>query len=145
MTTIGSQVVLVTLLYATSLFRSPTLQPGKSPVVVDIKPYPGSVEFCTEHVVGAPGRDGKAGPHISWTGYYSVDIPEKVIGHYRKLLGSENHRKEGDEDIWRFPFEKPEQVLTITHPGGTFPRGNCARPPRSARTIVISSTMARPD
>ena len=139
MRTIGSGAALITVLLTTSLLSSPARQAGKSPVV-DIKPYPGSIAFCTEHIIGAPGSG-----HINWTGYYSVDPPEKVVSHYTKLLGSTNHQKEGDNDVWRFPLEKPERVLSVTHPGGTFPRGQCKGPPRSARAIVISSMMARQD
>ena len=144
MRTIGSEVALIIALFASSLFRDPGLQPGQSPVV-DIKPYPGSIMFCTEHIVGAPQGDGKAGAHISWTGYYSADPPSKVVLYYTKILGSQNHRKEGNENIWRFPLAKPERVLTVTQPGGTFPRGRCPRPPGSARAIVITSIMTRPD
>ena len=138
MRTIGCEAALVTVLVATSLWRGTEPQPGKGSDD-DIKPYPGSTAFCTEHVTGA------AGAHINWTGYYSVDSPEKVVGHYTKTLGSENHRKERNEDIWRFPLAKPERVLTVTRPGGAFPLGQCTPPPRSARAIMILSTMARPD
>jgi len=141
--TIGSEVALIAMLCTTSLFGGPARQPGKS--LVDIKPYPGSKTFCTEHIVGAPEKDGKPGAHISWTGYYSEDPIAKVVLHYTKTLGSENHRKERNEDVWRFPLGKPEQVLTVTQPGGTFPQGQCARPPGSARAIVIISMMTRPD
>ena len=144
MTTIGAEAALITVLFATSLVGGPALQPDKSPVV-DIKPYPGSKEFCSEHVILAPEGAGKAGGHINWTGYYSVDPPEKVVLHYTKILGSKNHRRESNGDVWRFPLEKPERVLTVTPPGGTFPRGQCTPPPRSARAIVISSIMTRPD
>jgi hypothetical protein len=134
---IGSEAALITVLLTTSLFSSPALQPGKNPVV-DIKPYPGSIAFCTQHITATPG-------HIIWTGYYSVDPLEKVVSHYTKVLGSENHQKEGDEDVWRFPLAKPERVLSVTRPGRTFLPGECKGPPRSARTIVISSMMARQD
>jgi hypothetical protein len=137
MRTPGSQAALITVLLTTSLVGSPALQPGKSPVV-RIKAYPGSIAFCTQHISAISG-------HITWTGYYSVDPPEKVVSHYTKTLGSENHQKEGDTDVWRFPLAKPERVLSVTHPGGTFPRGQCKGPPGSARAIVISSIMARPD
>jgi hypothetical protein len=103
------------------------------------------MKFCDEHIVGAPQRNGKAGSQINWTGYYSTDPLEKVVDHYTKVLGSENHRKEGNEDIWRFPLANPERILTVTDPQGTFPRGKCGAPPKSARTIVIISTMSRPD
>jgi hypothetical protein len=138
MRSFGCEAALISLLVTTSLLKGAELQPGKSSKD-DIKPYPGSTAFCTEHITGSPDA------HISWTGYYSLDSPEKVVGHYTKMLGSENHRKERNEDVWRFPFEKPERVLTVTHPGGAFPLGQCTRPPGSARAIVILSTMARPD
>ena len=144
MRTIGSEAALMTVLLTTSLVGGPALQPGKSPVV-DIQPYPGSTAFCTEHITGAPGADRKPGPHISWTAYYSVDPPMRVVGHYTKVLGSENHRKEGNEDVWRFPIAKPERCMRVTQPGGTFPTGQCTHPPGSARAIVISSTMTRPE
>lgn len=137
MRTIGSGAALITVLLTTSLSGSPAPQPGKSPVV-DIKPYPGSIEFCTQHITATPG-------HIIWTGYYSVDPPEKVVSHYTKTLGSKNHQKEGNEDVWRFPLAKPERVLSVARPGDGFLPGECKRPPRSARAIVISSMMARPD
>ena len=56
---------------------------------------------------------------------------------------SGNHRKEGDQDIWRFPADKPERVVTVTHAQGTFPRGQCSPPPGSARAIVIISAASR--
>jgi len=138
MRTIGCEAALIIVLVTTSLSRGAELQPGKGSDD-DIKPYPGSTAFCTEHVNGGPNG------HITWTGYYSSDSPEKVVLHYTKALGSENHRKERGEDVWRFPLAKPERVLTVTQPGGAFPLGQCRRPPGSTRAIVILSTMARPD
>jgi len=134
---------LITMLFTASLSGGSGLQSDRSSVDA-IKPYPGSIVFCTEHVTGAP-QGGKASAHISWTGYYSLDSPASVIRYYMKALGTKNHVKEGDENVWRFPLAKPEQVLTVTRPGGPFPLGQCSRPPGSARAIVIMSTMTRPD
>ncbi len=138
MGTMRCQAVLITVLVTTSLLRGAELQSGKGSGDA-IKPYPGSKVFCTEQITGAPDA------HISWTGYYSADSPEQVVRHYTKILGAENHRRERDEDVWRFPLLKPERVVTVTGPGGAFPLGQCTRPPGSARAIVILSTMARPD
>ncbi len=110
-----------------------------------IAPYPGSVQFCEQHITGAPGNDGKAGPHINWTGYYSTNSLEAVVSHYMKALGSENHRKEDGGSVWRFPQMNPERVLSVTTPRGSFPREGCKALPKSARAIVIISMMTRPD
>ena len=133
---------LIIMLFTTSLLGSPAVQRGKGSVDT-IKRYPGSTEFCTEHITGA-SEAGKPGAHISWTGYYSPDSPETVVSHYMKALGAKNHAKERGEDVWRFPLAKPERVLTVTQPGGAFPLGQCTRPPGSARSIVIISSMTRP-
>jgi hypothetical protein len=144
MRTIGCEAALIAVLFAAPSWGVPVQQRGNGSVD-NIKPYPGSIAFCTQHITGAPEGDGKAGPHISWTGYYSVDSPRQVVRHYTKLLGAENHRTEGKEDIWRFPFEKPERILTVTQPRDAFVPGDCTRPPGSARAIVITSMMTRPD
>lgn len=145
MITIGSGAGLAVLLVAVASFGCPGQQTGKS-LDPDTNPYEGLVQFCTEHVVGAPQPNGKASPHINWTGYYSTDPPDKVVGHYMKTLGSENHRKEGDDDTWRFPLDKPVRVLSVTNAKGTFPLGGgCTPPPGSARAVVIVSMMTRPD
>jgi hypothetical protein len=144
MRTIGCEAALIAGLLAASSLRGPAPQPGKG-AADEIKPYPGSIAFCTEHITGAPEGDGKPGAHISWTGYYSADSPAKIVRHYSEILGSENHRKEDKKDVWRFPLAKPERVLTVTQPGGAFLPGQCTRPPGSARTIVTSSVMTRQD
>lgn len=144
MSTIGCDATLIIGLFAASALSGPVPQPGKG-LSDDIKPYPGSVVFCTEHIMGAPEGAGKAGAHITWTGYYSADSPATVVRYYTKILGAENHQKEGKEDIWRFPLAAPERVLTVSPRSGAFLPGQCTRPPGSARTIVVSSNMARPD
>ena len=130
------------VLFSTVLTGASGLQRAGTPVV-EIQPYPGSVKFCSEHVTGAP-RDGASGAHINWTGYHSTDPPEKVVAHYKKLLGTASHLKQNDQDVWRFPsLERPERALSVTHPQGPFPRGTCSNPPDAARTIVIISTSTR--
>ena len=131
-------IVFIALLFAGSV-----PQPDKS-AAPSLDPYPGSTKFCSEHVAGARGATGKPGPHINWTGYFSTDPPEKVVSHYMRLLGSTNHAKEGDQDVWRFPLDVPERVLSVTHEKGVFPRGQCSPPPPSARAIVIVSMTTRP-
>jgi hypothetical protein len=132
------------LLLAASLVTVSTFQcgTGQAPALA---PYPGSVKLCQEHVVGAPSKDGKPGAHINWISYYSIDAQERIVAHYIKVLGTSNHRRETGEDIWRFPLDKPENVLTVAGPKDERPTGNCGPPPRSARAIIIISQMTRPD
>jgi hypothetical protein len=143
MSTIESGAALVALLVTASLSAGIATQPGKS-AAPDVKPYPGSREFCREHIAGAP-RGDQAGAHLSWTGFHSSDPPEKVVSHYMKTLGPGHHRTVGSANVWRFPLDEPTVVVSVTHPEGGFPRGQCRPPPESARTIVIISTMGRPE
>ena len=110
-----------------------------------IKVYPGSIELCSGHVTGAPDKNKKPGAHILWTAYTTPDPPDQVVRHYTKALGSANHRREAQEDVWRFPTDKPERVLSITAVPGPLPVRECRRPPDEARTIVMMSTMTRPE
>ena len=127
MTTIGSEAALITVLFATSFVGGPALQPDKSPVV-DIKPYPGSKEFCSEHIILAPEGAGKAGGHINWTGYIRWIRRRRWSFHYTKILGSKNHQKESNGDVWRFPLETPERVPRVTHPDGYVSAGTVHTP-----------------
>jgi hypothetical protein len=114
---------------------------GKPP---DLKPYPGAVELCGGSVTGAPGRDGRPGGHILWTTYYSVEPSATGAAHYLHLLGTQNHRKEGGEDIWRFPLDKPLHVLTVAPAPGKPPSPSCKAPPTTARAVIEISSMFRP-
>ena len=106
-------------------------------------PYPGAREFCSQHVTGAPGPDGP-GPHIALTVYATADPPAKVVAHYQRTLGERPHRHEGNEDVWRFPLEHPDAVLTVTPASGADLHPQCAKPPATAATVIVISTMARP-
>jgi hypothetical protein len=131
------------LLLAAALVSVPAVQGGTVPAPA-LRPYPGSVKLCQDHVVGAPSKDGKPGAHINWTSYHSIDAQETVVAYYLKVLGAGNHRRESGEDIWRFPLDKPEHVLTVAGPKATRP-GQCSPPPPSARAIVVISHVSRPD
>ena len=104
-----------------------------------LKPPPGAVQLCAGHVTGAP-----AGPHIQWTAYYSRDAQEKVVAHYLKVLGSQNHSKETSEDVWRFPADDPRTVLSVSPTPGTMPLSDCKALPAKALTVIMISTMSRP-
>lgn len=113
--------------------------PAHPPLV----PYPGAREFCSQHVTGAPGPNGP-GPHITLTVYATADPPAKVVAHYQRKLGEGHHRHEGHEDVWRFPLEQPDTVLTVTPAAGAELHPLCAKPPATAATVIVISTMARP-
>jgi hypothetical protein len=110
-------------------------------VAASIPTYPGATSFCSQHVMGAPG-----GPSISWTAYHTADAPETVVAWYERQLAAGLHRREGREDVWRVPFEAPEAVMSVaaaTEPPP--PIAECrTKPPASARTIILMSTISRP-
>ena len=107
--------------------------------VPGLEPYPSSVKYCDEHVLGAPGSG-----QINWTGYHTTDPVEKVVSFYLKKYGSGNHEKLDDEDIWRFPPAKPDRVLSVGTPKSA-PHSNLCKPvPTTARAVVVISTVTRP-
>jgi hypothetical protein len=109
-----------------------------------IPPYPGATDFCTQFIVGAPTGD-TPGPSIDWTAYYTADAPETVVAWYHGRLASGLHRREGREDIWRVPFDEPSAVLTVSTVADFTLAASCrARPPATARAVIVSSTMTRP-
>lgn len=110
-----------------------------------IPSYPEATRLCGGHVTGAPGPSG-AGSHIAWTAYYSPDAPDTVVAWYRRRLASEFHRREERQDVWRVPSDRPAAVLTVSAPGDAGPLTGCTeRPPATARTVLVVSTMARPE
>ena len=130
---------LLALLLATAAALLPFDQGKEGPAGVP-DPYPGSVKYCEDHVLGPPG-----GPQINWTGYYTGDPLEKVRAHYLKVAGSRNHEKlSGTIDIWRFPADRPEYVLEVRHPKDPLPGGNCLPIPAKAGALVIISRIFRP-
>lgn len=107
-----------------------------------IPPYPGAVQFCAQHVQGAPSG-GTPGPSISWTAHHTSDTPETVVAWYRRQLAAGLHRREGREDIWRVPFDQPTAVLTVSTVADFRLASSCdTRPPSTARAVIVMSTMA---
>lgn len=138
------EYVVTALLIAAALpFAGFGPQRGATPLP-QVKPYPGSIQFCREHIVGAPQPDGTPGAHIEWTAYHSTDPQEKVAGHYVKTLGAEGHHKERADDVWRLPVDKPTRVLHVIPAPGELPSNKCKPAPASARTVILISTMTRP-
>ena len=115
-------------------------EPGQ-PAAIAV--YPGAKSFCSQHITGAP-QDGKPGPHITWTGYYSPDPPDKVVAFYRRELGTDTHRHEEREDVWRLPLDSPERTVSVTSVKQAMLPSDCKKPPSSARTVVSISAIARP-
>jgi hypothetical protein len=110
-----------------------------------IPSYPDAQRICDGHVSGAPTPGEAAGPHIEWTAFSSLDAPETVVAWYGHRLASRNHRREGRQDIWRVPFDRPTAVVTVSAPGDADPLTGCTeRPAATARTVIVLSTMARP-
>jgi hypothetical protein len=110
----------------------------------ELKPYPGSVRFCSESVTGAPQPDGTPGMHITWVAYHTTTPLEQVKAHYLLTLGKTNHATEGKEETWRFPRDTPVRVLSVSPTPARVPSQRCAPPPASARTVMIISSAARP-
>lgn len=104
--------------------------------------YPGAVQFCAQHVHGAPSG-GAPGPSIAWTAHYTSDAPETVVAWYQRQLASGLHRREGRADIWRVPLEQPTAVLSVSAVADFTLASSCdTRPPSTARTVIVMSTMA---
>src|SRR5262245_47796969 len=132
--------LLGALALTVSLLDDPAIQPDKGSLI-KLEPYPDSVQYCSETVHGAPGS-----PSIVWTGHYAREAPETVVAHYLKVLGSKNHETGKGQDVWRFPVDKPVQVLSVTTRDGPAPVGqNCRSIPATARALVIISFSTRQD
>jgi hypothetical protein len=128
---------------ATAQVRAPLMAQG-SPAAEAIVPYPGATAFCSEVALGAPVGD-QPGGEIAWTAYYTPDLPDRVVAWYRSRLGSANHRREGREDLWRVPFDKPVHVVSVYARGDEPQVGSCSkRPPATSKTVIVLSTMTRP-
>jgi hypothetical protein len=114
-------------------------------VAITVPPYPGATPFCSDHVVGAPSG-GQAGLEIQWTAYHSAATPETVVAWYQRQLAEGLHRREGPQDVWRIPAVTPETVLSVTTVADAPPPvASCTtRPPATARTVILISTMSRP-
>jgi hypothetical protein len=133
----AAALLLATLLVTTGAAQRDAASP-------ELKPYPGAVKWCSGSVIGAPAPDGTPGAHIVWTRYYSVDPLEKVVAHYLGGLGSQNHRKESIGDLWRFPIDRPSNVLSVTAAADRPPANSCKALPAAARTVVEISSSSRP-
>jgi hypothetical protein len=111
---------------------------------ITIPPYPDATAFCSQHVIGAPNR-GLLGSSINWTAYHSADAPETVVAWYQRQFAAGLHTREGKADVWRIPADQPEAVLSVTAVADApSPIAACKeRPPATARTVILMSTMTR--
>jgi hypothetical protein len=136
---LGAMIGVAAILAITALVLA-----QESPGAGTIPPYPDAKRFCGGHVTGAP-TSGVGGPHIEWTAYYSLDAPDTVVAWYERRLASGLHRREGGHDIWRVPSDQPTAVLNVSAPGDAGPLTGCTdHPPATARTVIVMSTMSRP-
>jgi hypothetical protein len=135
---LGAMIAIAGVLAITALVLAQPTRAGAIP------PYPDATRFCGGHVSGAAGG-GATGPHVEWTAYYSLDAPDTVVAWYERRLASGLHRREGRQDVWRVPSDQPTEVLNISAPGDAGPLAGCMdHPPAAARTVIVMSTMARP-
>jgi hypothetical protein len=136
---LGATIGVAAVLTVTALVLA-----QESPRAGTIPPYPDAKRFCGGHVTGAP-TSGSAGPHIEWIAYYSLDAPDTVVAWYERRLNSGRHRREGRQDVWRVPSDKPAEVLNVSAPADAGPLTGCTdHPPATARTVIVMSTMSRP-
>ena len=105
-------------------------------------PYPGATNFCAQHRRRPHGRHAGS---VSWMDRL---LRGRFAGDRRRLvprpLPAGLHRREGREDIWRVPFDQPSAVLTVAAVADFKLAASCGtRPPATARTVIVSSRMAR--
>jgi len=111
-----------------------------------IEPPGDALHLCGGHVTGAPLPDGKPGPPITWEAYSSQELPSALAKRYLDSLGSETHSRSDDCDLWRFPPDKPTHTLEVCPVSFQGPWSECSHTPsRSAKSIILISSMARAD
>jgi hypothetical protein len=87
---------------------------------------------------------GEDASHLNWHAYVTDDPPAVVKAFYEQALGATTTPNNDDEGIWRFPPERPRDVLhvlpiTADGPHQTF-RDKWAA---SAKTVIIVAHMER--
>ena len=135
---LGAMIAIAGVVAITALVLAQPTRAGAIP------PYPDATRFCGGHMSGA-AAGGATGPHIEWTAYFSLDAPDTVVAWYERRVASGLHRREGRQDVWRVPSDQPTAVLNVSAPGDAGPLAGCTdHPPATARTVIVMSTMARP-
>jgi hypothetical protein len=135
---LGATIGVAMVLAITALVLAQGSPPGR------ILPYPDATRFCAGHVTGATAGAG-AGPHIEWTAYYTLDAPDTVVAWYGRWLNAGLHRREGRQDLWRVPFDRPTALLDVSAPADAQRLTECTEhPPATARTVIVISSIARP-
>ena len=126
--------------------RGPSLRSReavRTPLAHDaLEPPVDAPKLCGGHVSGAMRPDGKAGPHITWTAYYSRQSPESLVQRYVGPLGSKFHVRRGGCDTWRLPHDAPVKILEICGVSEKGPWAECSSPPPDARSIIMISSIA---
>ena len=108
-------------------------------------PLAGAQRLCGGHVTGAPLADGSPGAHVSWEAYVSPEPPDVLRARYVTSLGSEPTLARESCVAWQRPPERPVEVIEVCPATASGPWSSCSPPPPGTATVVLLSTMARPD
>ncbi len=102
-----------------------------------------AVRFCSGHVSGAPLPEGGGAPQITWVAYSSRETPAALVARYAEASGPQ--ASEGGCDTWRLPAERPVTVWSVCIPSAPGPWSSCPPPPSAGASIVLVSSLGRPD
>ena len=105
----------------------------------------GSVRLCAGHVTGAPSPNGVPGAHISWEAYSSTQSVELLSKHYLKTLHSAAHSSDKDCHSWKSSSEHPDRILEVCDSKFKGVWSSCEGVPTNASSIILISTIARPE
>ncbi len=97
-------------------------------------------ELCNGHVTGAPGADGRPGPHILWTAYSSRATTPELAKRLTAKLAGVTHETHESCDLWRFD-DKAHPIWDLCPVAVKGPASECAAPPAGTKSILIVSTM----
>ena len=124
---------------------SPNQQPRIAFSGAPLEPPGGADRLCGGHVSGAPLPDGTPGSHITWDAYTSAELPADLSALYRQLFGRIEDSSRDGCTTWRHPPDEPRQILEICPVAAAGPWSQCASAPAQASSIVLISSIARPD
>ncbi len=130
---------------ADHVVRSPNQQARIALSGAPLEPPGGADRLCSGHVSGSPLPDGTPGSHITWNAYTSGELPGDLSALYRQLLGRIADSSREGCTTWRHPPDEPRQILEICPVAATGPWSECASVPEQASSVVLISSIERPD
>jgi hypothetical protein len=101
-----------------------------------------AVSWCGGHVSGAPQRVDEPGPHLLWAAYTTGLEVEALTERYAAALGREPDLAEDDCATWRFPPERPVEILQVCPTTASGPWSECEAASAGARSVILASTRA---